>query len=44
MMMTLILSMGMVFAPHRALADEPCCDEAHGFLRSGSLYLGMPGG
>jgi hypothetical protein len=25
-----------------ASADEPCCDEAHGFHRSGNLYAGMP--
>lgn len=41
-MLTLILSVGMVLAPHRALADEPCCDEAHGFRRSSPLFLGMP--
>jgi hypothetical protein len=38
----MLIGVAACLAPHCALADEPCCDEAHGFHRSGSLYLGMP--
>jgi hypothetical protein len=38
----MLIGVAACLAPHRALADEPCCDEAHGFHRSGPLYLGMP--
>ena len=41
-MLATLLGVAMCLAPHRARADEPCCDEAHGFHRSGPLYLGMP--
>ena len=38
----ILISVALYFEPHSALADEPCCDDAHGFDRSGPLYLGMP--
>lgn len=32
----------LLLASFPATANEPCCDEAHGFHRSGLLYAGMP--
>jgi len=32
----------LLLASFSATADEPCCDEAHGFHRAGALYAGMP--
>jgi hypothetical protein len=41
-MLAMLLGIAVCLAPYRARADEPCCDDAHGFHRSGPLYLGIP--
>ncbi|WP_139382766.1 hypothetical protein [Luteibacter sp. 22Crub2.1] len=38
----LSLALAIFFIPFPAVADEPCCDNAHGYHRSGPLYLGVP--
>ncbi len=40
--LAMLLGIATCLTPYRAQADEPCCDEAHGFHRSGPLYLGIP--
>lgn len=38
----LSLALLLCAIPLPAVADEPCCDNAHGYHRSGPLYLGVP--
>lgn len=42
LMFALLTGATVCLVPQRVLADEPCCNEVHGFHRSGPLYLGMP--
>ncbi|SDF53182.1 hypothetical protein [Dyella sp. 333MFSha] len=38
----LSLALLLCAIPFQAVADEPCCDNAHGYHHSGPLYLGVP--
>lgn len=38
----LSLALLLCAIPFAAAADEPCCDDAHGYHRTGPLYLGVP--
>ncbi|MDQ7994953.1 MAG: hypothetical protein AAGC76_03775 [Luteibacter sp.] len=38
----LSLALLLCAVPFPAVADEPCCDNAHGYHHSGPLYLGVP--
>lgn len=38
----LSLALLLCAIPFAAAADEPCCDDAHGYHRSGPFYLGVP--